>query len=139
MHDRTYQSGEQSFRSLLVQALASEKDESPKVVIAQMKREKQQKIIETKSRNIQQHNKKDPILQATSTYSNGQIYKCTNKNEMVAAMAKSNLSWQQHSATTPFMTEPLFSKFGYLTNKNVAQEVLNGTYIPPPNSSKYAV
>ena len=37
------------------------------------------------------------------------------------------------------MTEPLLSYFGYLANKKVAQEVLNGTYVPPPNSPKYVV
>ena len=36
---------------------------------------------------------------------------------MVAAMAKSDLSQQQQSATTPFMTEPLLSKFRCLAKQ----------------------
>ena len=58
---------------------------------------------------------------------------------MVEAMAKSNLSQQQQSTSTPFMTEPLLTDFGYLANDKAAQEVLNGTYVPPPNTSKYVI
>ena len=98
---------------------------------------KHQHIVGNKSRNIRQKNKKDPIIQATTTNSNGQIYQCTNNFDMIAAMAKSNLSRQQQSANTLLMTEPLLSNFGYQANKNLPNKGLNGTYVPPPNTPKY--
>ena len=81
----------EEFQVSLVNALASAKHKSPKAIIAQMKHEKHQKVLGIKSRIIRQKNKNDPILQATATNEAGQVYKCTNESEMVAAMAKSNL------------------------------------------------
>ena len=121
----------EEFQVSLVNALASAKDKSPKVIIAQMKRKKHQKLLGIKSRIIRQKHKNDPILQATATNEAGQVYECTDESEMVKAMAKSNLSRQQQSTSTPFMTEPLLTDFGYLANDKAAQEVLNGTYVPP--------
>ena len=42
----------EEFQVSLVNALASEKDQSPKAIIAQMKREKHQKVLGIKSRII---------------------------------------------------------------------------------------
>ena len=39
---------------------------------------------------------------------------------------------------TPFMTEPLLSEFGYKADNSKAEEVLEGTYRPPPNTDTYA-
>ena len=52
-------------------------------------------------------------------------------------MAKSNLSQQQQSIETPFMTTPLVDIFGYLAKDGVAQSVINGTYQPLPNTPKF--
>ena len=37
------------------------------------------------------------------------------------------------------MKEPLLTHFGYLANNKAAQEVLNRTYVPPSNTSKYVI
>ena len=58
---------------------------------------------------------------------------------MVAATAKSNLSWQQQSANTLFMTEPLLNNFWYLPNKRAAQEVIAGIYVAPIDTPKYVL
>ena len=50
------------FQVSLVNALVSAKDKSPKAIIAQMKREKHQKVMGIKSRIIQQKNKNDLIM-----------------------------------------------------------------------------
>ena len=63
----------EEFQVSLVNALASAKDKSPKVIIAQMKREKHQKLLGIKSRIIRQKHKNDPILQATATNEAGQV------------------------------------------------------------------
>ena len=52
-------------------------------------------------------------------------------------MVKSNLSRQQQSVETPFMTPPLVDIFGYLAEDKVAQLVINGTFIAPADTSKY--
>ena len=64
----------------------------------------------------------------------GQVYKYTDESEMVAGMAKFNLGQQQQSTSIPFMEKPLLTDFGYMANDKAAQEVLNGTYVPPPNT-----
>ena len=73
-------------------------------------------------------NVRDPILRATATNDSGEIFECENEDEMVEYMAKSNLSRQQQSIETPFMTHPLVDIFGYLATDEVAQSVINGTY-----------
>ena len=70
----------EEFQVSLVNALASVKDKSPKVIIAQMKREKHQKLLGIKSRIIRQKHKNDPILQATATNEAGQVYQCTDES-----------------------------------------------------------
>ena len=50
----------EEFQVSLVDALVSEKDQSPKEIIAQMKRKKHQKVLGIKSRIIRQKNKKRP-------------------------------------------------------------------------------
>ena len=53
-------------------------------------------------------------------------------------MAAFNLTRQQQCIGTPFMFSPLIDNFGYLANEELAQQVINGTYIPPLWASKYA-
>ena len=36
--------------------------------------------------------------------------------------------------STPFLTEPLVEIFGYLANPEVAQQVINGTYVASPGT-----
>ena len=54
-------------------------------------------------------------------------------------MAKSNLSRQQQSVETPFMTPPLVDIFRYLVEDKVAQSVINGTFIAPADTPKYVL
>ena len=48
--------------------------------------------MENNDKCIQQKNTQDPILQATATNNNGEIFECKNEEEIVAYMAKSNVS-----------------------------------------------
>ena len=91
------------------------------------------------SKCIRQKNVRDPILRATATNNSGEICECKNEEEMIAYMVKSNLSRQQQSIETPFITTPLVDIFGYLAKDGVAQSVINGTYQPPPNTPKYVI
>ena len=73
------------------------------------------------SKCIQQKNVRDPILRATATNDSGEIFEYENEEEMIAYMAKSNLSRQQQSIETLFMTKPLVDIFGYIALDKVAQ------------------
>ncbi len=42
------------------------------------------------------------------------------------------------SEDTSFMISPLLDDFGYLANTESADQVLQGTYVTPPNTDKYA-
>ena len=63
-----------------------------------------------------QKNVRDFILRATATNDFGEIFECKNEEEIVAYLAKLNLSRQQQSIETPFMTKPFekLSKYCYL-------------------------
>ena len=37
------------------------------------------------------------------------------------------------------MTEPLLDIFGYLANPKAAQQVIDGTFIPPPGTNEYVI
>ena len=63
-----------------------------------------------------------------------EIFGYKNEKEMVAYMAKLDLSQQQQSIETPFMTTPLMDMFRYLAEDKVAQAVINGTFIAPANT-----
>ena len=82
-------------------------------------------------------NASNPILRATATNDNGYIFGCKNEEELILYMAKSNLSRQQQSVETPFMTPPLVDIFGYLAKDKFAQSVINGTFIAPADTPKY--
>ena len=91
------------------------------------------------SKCIQQKDVCNPILRATATNDSREIFGCKNEKEMVACMAKSNLSRQQQSIETQFMIKSLVDIFGYSAEDKVAQAVINGTFQPPADTPKYAI
>jgi hypothetical protein len=50
-------------------------------------------------------------------------------------------TWLKYSQTnqTPPMTQPLQQDLGYLASTPQAQQILDGTYEPPPGTDPYAV
>ena len=95
-----------------------------------MKQENDKKIMGRNAKCIRKKILRDPIVRATATNSQGEVYECLQEDTMVAAMAKSNLNRQQQSNDTPFMTLSLVDIFGYLANDKPAMEVINGTFVP---------
>ena len=65
---------------------------------------------------------------------NGTTIELNSQEKMVPAIAESNRLRQKQCENTPFLTEPLVKIFGYLANPEVAQQVINGTYVPPPGT-----
>ena len=127
----------EEFQVGLIEAVAKDTGRTVQQVKDRLQREKHQRVMGNNSKCIRQKNIRDPILRATATNNSGEIFECENEDEMVEYMAKSNLSRQQQSIETPFMTYPLVDIFGYLATDEVAQSVINGTYQPPPNTPKY--
>jgi hypothetical protein len=59
---------------------------------------------------------------------------------MVPAMGKSNSLRQQQCTQTPFQMAPLLDIMGYLMdNDEIAQQVMDGTFIPPERTDKVAI
>jgi hypothetical protein len=63
---------------------------------------------------------------------------CTTTSEMETACLAENERRFQQAGTTPFLVEPLMEAFGLLGHAPVIQQVLDGTYIPPPNTDENA-
>ena len=118
----------------LVDALVTEgkaSNKSAAQIRARMKREKKAIADGKAARAIRGRNTKHSVLMATVTDDNGNERELHSQEEMVPAMAASNLARQQQCLGTPSM-EPLFiSEFGYLAEKPAAAEVIAGTYTPP--------
>ena len=118
----------------LVDALVTEgkaSNKSAAQIRARMKREKKAIADGKAARAIRGRNTKHSVLMATVTDDNGNERELHSQEEMVPAMAASNLARQQQCLGTPSM-EPLFiSEFGYLAEKPAAAEVIAGTYPPP--------
>ena len=89
---QTFPPWREEFQMGLIKALAKDKDRPIAQTEAQMKRENHQQIIGRQAKFICQKNRCDPIVQTTATNSHGEIYECLQKDNMVATMAKPDLS-----------------------------------------------
>ena len=67
---------------------------------------------------------------------NGQ--ECSDRKEMESKLLQVNESKISACENTPFLQQPLLQDFGYNANTPQAEQVLNGTYQPPPLTNKYA-
>ena len=96
----------EEFQIRLIEAVTEDTGRMAKQIKARMKREKHQRVMGT---ILNEYDKKmhDPILRATATNDNGEIFGCENEEEMVSYMAKSNLSRQQQSVKNPIYDTPL--------------------------------
>ena len=63
----------------------------------------------------------------------------TEHKDIVAGFKKEGIKSGRQTETTPLMTEPLLSDFGYLANNHHADKVLAGTYQPPMGTDEYAI
>ena len=82
----------QEFQIGLIKAVAEDTGRTVKQIKARIKRVKHQRVMGNNAKCIRQKNTCDPILRATATNDNGEIFECENEEEMVSYMAKSNLS-----------------------------------------------
>ena len=76
---------------------------------------------------------------ATATAVDGTEIELHTQEDMVPAMVLSKRQCQQECLGTPSMSEPFLSDFGYLANTPAAQEVLDGTYVPPAGMDLYLI
>jgi hypothetical protein len=92
------------------------------------------------ARNIRRKNTKDPVLRAVATDAEGNTYECNSQDTMVPAMGISNSLRQQQCVETPFQMAPLLDILGYLMDNNeIAQQVIDGTFIPPEGTDEVAI
>jgi hypothetical protein len=90
--------------------------------------------------NIRRKNTKDPVLREVATDAEGNTYECNSQDTMVPAMGKSNSLRQQQCTQTPFQMVPLLDIMGYLMdNDKIAQQVMDGTFIPPEGTDEVAI
>ena len=82
----------EEFQIGLIEAVAEDTGQTAKQIKAQTKQGKHQIVMGNNATCIQQQNTRNPIRRETATNNNGEIFGCKNKEEMVAYMAKSNLS-----------------------------------------------
>ena len=63
---------------------------------------------------------------------------CDTKARIEEVLLPVNKAKVHSSESTAFLTEPLVGAFGYQGNEPLENEVLQGTYVPPPETSRYA-
>ena len=84
----------EEFQVGLIEAVAKDTGKTAQQVKERMKREKHQRVMGNNYKCIQQKNVRDPILRATAINNSGEIFECKNEEEIIAYMAKFNLSQQ---------------------------------------------
>ena len=104
-----------------------------------MKREQQQRDLGLASRTIRGAINKNAVLKAIATDADGTEHVLETQEEMVLAMAESNLWQQQQYQGTPSMTPSFLDDFRYLADTPAALSVLEGTYVPPAGTYPYLV
>jgi hypothetical protein len=78
------------------------------------------------------------VIRLYTTNADGTIHELTTKKEVERACMIENEDCFSQSEDTSFMTSPLLEDFGYLANTKATDQVLQETYIIPPNTDKYA-
>ena len=106
---------------------------------ARMKREQQQRDLRLASRTIRGAINKNAVLKAIATDDDGAEHVLETQDEMVSAMAESNLRRQQQCQGTPSMIPSFHDEFGYLADAPAALSVIEGTYVPPAGTNPYLV
>jgi hypothetical protein len=81
---------------------------------------------------------KGPITFVEVVDGNGNLVEKSSKEEVEKACMEENERRFQQANDTPFMCSPLVEEFGYLGVGPNAEAVLEGTYVPPPSTDKYA-
>ena len=134
-----YPQWRRKFLESLIDALAVEENTEKQIIKTRMKREQKSRDLRWKARQITGKSIKAPVLRAITTDKNGDTVKLNRQDNMVPVMADSNKSRQQQCEPTPFMTSPLLEDFGYLPPETLANQVMEGTYIPPKGTCPYAI
>ena len=96
-----------------------------------MKREEKQRQLGRRARRIRGKGIKAPVLRAITTNEEGESIELNSHSTMVPVIAESNRVRQRQCSGTPFLIPPLLNEFGYLAKEETAQQVKNGTYVPP--------
>jgi hypothetical protein len=63
---------------------------------------------------------------------NDEATQITDQPTMEQRIMENNSRWFRLTESTPPMQEPLISQLGYLGNTETASQILNGTYVCPP-------
>ena len=98
---------------------------------ARMKREQQQRDLGLASRTIRGAINKNAVLKVIAQDDEGVKRVLETQEEMVPAMAASNLARQQQCVGTPSMVPSFLADFGYLADTPAALAVIDGSYDPP--------
>lgn len=127
------------FQHSLIDALAKTEHLPRETIKKRMKREESQRVLGQKARRIRGKGIKTPVFKAVTTDENGETIEFNTQSSMVPIIAESNRFRQQQCSGTPFMTPPLVEIFGHLASNIAANQVKNGTFIPPAGNDSVIV
>ena len=125
-------------QSIIDAFLHEDKGAQAKVIEARLKREHKSRELGRAARSVRHRLIKHPVIHATATDEQGNIYSCDTQETLVPAMTASNLRRQNQCYNTPFMKEPLLSKIGYLAEKPAVIDILKGSFEIPQGTDPYA-
>ena len=125
-------------QSIIDAYLHVDKTAQADVIKARLKREQKSREMGRVARGIRQRLVKHPVIHATATDEEGNIYSCDTQESLVPAMTASNIKRQNQCLETPFLKDPLLSQIGYLADKPAVIDILNGTFVIPEGTDQYA-
>jgi hypothetical protein len=122
----------------LADALAEENNSSRATEMIKMRTIEKQRCMGRSAKNIRGTGGKNPVTKVTYNDPMGAIVTCTEQATIVPACVRSNLKRQLRAIPTPFLQEPLLSYIGYRAELEGADQILDGCFVPPPGTDKYA-
>jgi hypothetical protein len=125
------------FMDNLASTRANYKGTDKEKELKQLRHIEQQKTVARNIKRMRGKLNKTATTQVYVNYGQGRQL-MTTKDEIEIACIHENDSRFSQSENTPPMTDPLLSDLGLLAETEQVQEILQGIYVPPPDTDKYA-
>ena len=122
----------------IADALAEENHTSRATEMIKMRTIERQRRMGRSAKRIRGTGTKTPVTKVTFTDALGTIVTCTDQATIVPACVRSNIHTQLQAIQTPFLQEPLLSFIGYRAELPGANDILNGCFVIPSGTDKYA-
>ena len=131
------QSLRDQFFEHLSEARALRNNTSKDAELTKMKHVNNQRRLSNKVKSTREEKQRTATLRVYKTDTEGQRVECFTKWEVEEACIEENRERFTQNKDTPFLSSSLLEDIGYLAEKEGADQILQGNYIPPEDTDPY--